>query len=338
MPAPVTDSSACAPIGSAWVLSDGKAGDENQCIAVAETLGCDYECRRVSPRAPFVWAMPWGPIDPRERPGAPKSPIRPPFPDLVIASGRRTVPYLRSIARASQGATMTTFLKDPLTGPQTADFIWVPEHDALRGENVLATLTSPHRFSKVRLSHLHAVPPAEIAHLASPRVAVLVGGDSRHHTFTAYDVEAFGHRLEHLAETTRLMITLSRRTPQLLAERITRLAAGGHHILWDGTGENPLAAYLAMADAVVVTADSTNMVGEAAATGRPVLVYEPSGGHAKIRKFLDKMSEIGVTRPFAGRLETYRYEPLDSTPVIAAAIRTRWQARHAGKTGQSRDP
>ena len=336
MPAPVTESSACPEIGSAWVLSDGKAGDENQCVAVAEALGCPFERRRVAPRPPFVWAMPWGPIDPREGPSRPQSPIRPPYPDLVIASGRRTVPYLRYVSRASNGAAMTAFLKDPLTGAKTADFIWVPEHDRLRGDNVLATPTPPHRFSKVLLSHLRVMPPADVAHLAAPRVAVLVGGDSRHHRFTAYDVEALGHRLEHLAETAHLMITLSRRTPELLADRIARvMKIGGPHLLWDGTGENPLAAYLACADAVVVTADSTNMVGEAAATGRPVLVYEPSGGHEKIRKFLDKMSALGVTRPFAGRLETYRYEPLDSTPAIAEAIRALWQARHAGKSGTS---
>ncbi|WP_300472131.1 mitochondrial fission ELM1 family protein [Breoghania sp.] len=331
----MTDGSIQAPIRSIWVQSDGKAGDENQCIAVADALGCPFEARHVAPRARFVWAMPRGPIDPREHPSRPDSPVRPPFPDLVIASGRRTVPYLKCISRASAGATMTVFLKDPLTGPGAADFIWVPEHDKLRGKNVLATPTPPHRFSQERLAALRAAPPADIARLTAPRVAVLVGGDSRHHRFTAYDVETFGHRLEHLAQTARLMITLSRRTPKLLADRIARLKDKGPHLIWDGTGENPLAAYLANADAVVVTADSTNMVGEAAATGRPVLVYEPSGGHRKISSFLDRMSELGVTRPFAGRLETYRYEPLDSTPVIAEAIRALWQARHAGKSGES---
>ena len=52
--------------------------------------------------------------------------------------------------------------------------------------------------------------------------------------------------------------------------------------LWDGTGENPYVPMLALADAVVVTADSVNMVGEAAATGAPILVFEPSGGHPKL--------------------------------------------------------
>lgn len=319
---------------TAWVLSDGKAGDEAQCLAVAEALGCDIECRRVAPRAPYVWAMPWGPIDPAEAATRPASPVRPPFPDVVIASGRRTVAYLRHIRRRAGRRTLTVFLKDPRTGVSAADLIWVPEHDALRGANVITSLTPPHRFSPALLRRLRSELPAEIMRLPRPRVAVLVGGDSRHHRFDAYDVETFGHRLEHLAEGARLMVTLSRRTPALLADRLARLVRSGRHLMWDGSGANPMADYLAAADAVVVTADSTNMVGEAAATGRPVLVYEPSGGDPRISTFLEKMTVMGVVRPFDGRLETFRYEPLDSTPMIVEAVRAAWRARH----GPQSDP
>ena len=47
--------------------------------------------------------------------------------------------------------------------------------------------------------------------------------------------------------------------------------------LWDGTGDNPYFAFLALADAIVVTEDSVNMVTEAAGTGKPVYVQELSG-------------------------------------------------------------
>ncbi len=162
-----------------WVLTDGKAGDEVQCLGVAEELGLTPQVRRVAPRAPFVWLMPWGPIDPREAPARPGSPIAPPFPDILIASGRRAVPYLRAVKRASGGRTFTAFLKDPRTGTGAADFIWVPQHDKLRGPNVLATLTSPHRISPKRLADAAGSLPPKSAGLPKPRVALLVGGDSR---------------------------------------------------------------------------------------------------------------------------------------------------------------
>ena len=56
------------------------------------------------------------------------------------------------------------------------------------------------------------------------------------------------------------------------------------------------------------------MVGEAAATGAPILVFEPSGGHPKLDAFLAGLKGTGVVHPFRGRLEARRYDPLNSTP------------------------
>src|SRR5687767_6923105 len=156
--------------------------------------------------------MPWGPLDPREAATRPGSPIAPPFPDLLVATGRRAVAYVRAVKTASGRRTFTVILKDPRTGPSSADLIWVPEHDRLRGPNVLATLTSPHRVSAARLAGARARPDPRLAGLPKPRVAVLAGGDSRHHRFTADDVARFTDDLRRLAGTgASLMITASRR-------------------------------------------------------------------------------------------------------------------------------
>ncbi|PVE22557.1 nucleoside-diphosphate sugar epimerase [Microvirga sp. KLBC 81] len=304
-----------------WVLTDGKAGDELQALSVAEALGLQPQIRRVKPRAPFTWAMPWGPIDFRERSGAPSSPITPPYPDLLIASGRRAVPYLRFIKRASGGRTYTVLLKDPRTGPKTADFIWSPDYDRLRGPNVLTTLTPPHRVSPDKIAAARAQPDPRLASLPHPRVAVLVGGDSRHHRFTDRDIARFVEHLTTLAEPgAGLMITASRRTPSALREALIDLTVRHNAYFWDGTGENPYVSMLSLADFIVATADSFNMIGEAAATGKPILVFEPSGGHPKLDVYMAAMRAHGVVHPFEGRLVGQPYEPLNSTPKIAAAI------------------
>lgn len=75
--------------------------------------------------------MPRGPVDPREAPGRPGSPLRPPWPDLVVASGRRAVAYLRAVKRASGGRCFTVFLKDPRTGPGAADIVWAPDRKSV---------------------------------------------------------------------------------------------------------------------------------------------------------------------------------------------------------------
>lgn len=318
---------------SCWVLTDGKAGDEAQCIGVAEALGLPYELRRVRPRAPFSWVMPFGPIDPREAETVEGSPIAPPYPDLVIASGRRSIAYLRRVRAASNGKTFTVCLKDPRSGSPSADLIWVPAHDRLRGNNVLVSTTAPHRFSAGKLAALRAAAEPAIERLPAPRVAVLVGGDSRHHRFSKASITAFVAGLTEWAQVEKasLLITASRRTPADLAAALESLARSGPHLFWDGTGDNPLPAFLAKADALVVTADSTNMIGEAAASGKPIHVFHPAGGHRKIDRFLGTLATKGVIHPFPGPLKTTTYEPIDATPWIADEILRAYAHRQAGK-------
>lgn len=321
------------PIPSVWVLTDGKAGDEVQCLGVAERLRVVPEIRRIAPRKPFAWLMPRGPIDPREGPERRNSPIRPPFPDILIASGRRAIPYVRAVRKASNGATFTVLLKDPRTGTGAADFIWVAEHDRLRGDNVLVTTTSPHRLAPGRLADARQHPPAAIAALPSPRAAVLVGGDSRHHRFRPDDIARFSGLLDDLARSgVALMGSRSRRTTPALDEAVGEVFARHGGWWWDGAGDNPYVALLANADAIVVTADSTNMIGEATATGAPILVFEPHGGHGKLAKFLEALKRQGAVHHFEGRLEGHRYEPVDSTGTIAEAVREGW-LRHRTELG-----
>ena len=318
---------------SVWVLTDGKAGDEVQCLGVAERLGVVPEVRQIAPRKPFAWLMPRGPIDPREGPDRPGSPIRPPFPDILIASGRRAVAYVRAVKKASNGATFTVILKDPRTGAGAADLIWVAGHDRLRGENVLVTTTSPHRLAPGRLAQARQQPPAAIAALPAPRAAVLVGGDSRHHRFRPEDIARFVEALDALARSgVALMGSRSRRTTPELDKAVAAVFSRHGGWWWDGSGENPYVALLANADAVVTTADSTNMIGEATATGAPILVFEPHGGHGKLAKFLEALKLQGAVHHFEGRLEGTHYESVDSTATIAEAVREGW-LRHRTELG-----
>lgn len=320
-------------ITSAWALSDGKAGDELQCVALIEAMGLTPDIRRVSPRAPWLWLMPWGPIAPTETPGNAASPIAGPFPDLVVASGRRAVAYVRAIRKYSGGRTFTVILKDPRTGCGAADFIWVPEHDALRAPNVMATLTSPHRLSPQRLAQARASVGSDLAVLPAPRAAVLVGGNSRRHHYTPEAIQDFCDRLASLADSgVALMVTASRRTPADLAEAVRTVVAQRGGYFWDGDGDNPYATIMALADVVVVTTDSTNMLGEAAATGKPVLTFSPGPDDAKTSLLLKALKARSVVHEFAGTLAGDAYPPLNSTPIIAEAIMRAYAEKHANIT------
>lgn len=321
---------------TAWVLTDGKAGDEEPCLAVAAALGIAPRVVRIAPRQRFAWAMPWGPADPRELRSLLDGAAG--LPDLLLASGRRAIPYVRAIRRASQGRTFAVILKDPRTGTGSADLIWVPSHDRLRGRNVIATVTAPHRVSPERLAEARREPDPRLAALSRPRAAVLVGGDSRHHRFTDADIARFGAELHSLAAEASLAITASRRTPPALRAALAGLVRPDRDVLWDGSGPNPYVSILAGADTIVATTDSTNMVGEAVATGAPVLVFSPSGGHPKIDAFLASLGRHGAVRPFRGHLEAFAYQPLDTTAEIADAVASALGRHIAGRHPAGRHP
>jgi uncharacterized protein len=321
---------------TAWILSDGKQGHLSPMLGVVEFLEVAYEIKHVPPvrgidRLMSPFAGLFGPRQPR----AGAAPLDPPYPDLCIASGRRTVSYLRSVKAASPD-TFCVYFMDPRSARAGADLVVSQQHDGLSGASVVQVRTAPHRFSAARLERARQTARAELTALPRPRVAVLVGGNSRHHHFTRSDTERLTAAIGDLARTgAGLMVTLSRRTPRPLAQAIEALAGCGNTYLWDGSGENPMAEYLALADDVVVTGDSISMMGEAAATGRPIHIFQPSGGHRKFDRFLRALGEVASIGPFPGPMGGTPYPGVDATPFVAETIRTRYAQRLAARRERS---
>jgi uncharacterized protein len=316
---------------TAWLITDGKAGMDVQAHGVADALGLKPVVKHVAPSGAFKFFAPYAPVAPREQFGVSGALFAPPWPDVAIATGRLSIPYLRALKRQAGLATYTVILQDPKTGSKSADLIWVPAHDQLRGANVMSTPTAPHSFTADRLAAIRAVIPPAIAVLPGPRVAVILGGKNGIYKFTdACDdrLEVSLHALARLGVS--FMITPSRRTHPRLLKAVDKATAGAPRILWAGDGANPYPDFLAHADALVVTADSVNMCGEAAATGKPVYVFTPSGGSAKFERFHAGLRDHGATRPLPAaldRLDSWSYVPLDAAQLIAAEVELRWQRR-----------
>ncbi len=321
-----------------WIISDGKAGNETQCRGVFEAMGLNYEVKRIQPGWLQQTFAPYVPVSKTEQFGEPGSTFAPPWPDFAIAAGRLTPPYIRAMKRAARLATFTIILQDPKVSLSTADLFWMPEHDQKRGPNVVTTVVSPHGFSPERISALRAAPPPQaFLSLRRPWVAVLIGGDGSSYQFKPDDNERMARAVQTIAKLgAGLVMTPSRRTSPALFSAVDRATADVPRFLWDGTGDNPYPAILAHADRFVVTADSVNMCGEPAVTGRPIHVFSPSGGSAKFKRYHAALAQLGVTRPLpeiVASLDDWSYEPIYSAAVVAEAIAERWHRRRAMLSG-----
>lgn len=73
----------------------------------------------------------------------------------------------------------------------------------------------------------------------------------------------------------------------------------------------------------MVTADSVSMLSEAATTGKPLYIIPMEGGRARVEKFHKSLIDKGIARMFEGKLESWKYEPLNDSELVADAIRKR---------------
>ncbi|MFM9939524.1 MAG: mitochondrial fission ELM1 family protein [Hyphomicrobiaceae bacterium] len=328
-------SSANSPLAGrkAWLITDDKVGMQVQVKGVADALGLDWVAKQVAPSGLFKFTAPWGPPDRRDRFGAPGSQFEPPWPDLAIATGRLSIPYIRALRRHAGMATYTVVLQDPRTGPKTADLIWVPEHDKRRGANVMTTLTAAHSFTSARIAGLADTEPAWLAALPKPRIAIILGGNNAVYRYTNDDDARLGVALASMAGLgASFMVTPSRRTHPGLLAAVERATATAPRYIWNGEGQNPYPQFLAHADQFVATGDSVNMTGEPLVTGRPVWVFEPTGGSAKFARFHASLRRYGATRSLPNTvtsLEAWTYAPLDAAGAIAREIEVRWLRRQA---------
>lgn len=298
-----------------WIVTEGMAGTENQCLGVAEALGLSPVVKQITLRTPWKQLSPYigfecaGTFEPK---------IEEPWPDLLLASGRKSIAASRYIKKKSGAKTFTVQIQDPRISPRHFDLVAVPFHDPTRGDNVVVTHAAPNRVTERKLT----IARNDFAHLfammTGPRIAVMIGGNSKAHEMSVHGMEKLGAHLSALQGS--LMITASRRTTEAQKAAFLKGLGDRPHYFWDGTGENPYFGMLAWADALLVTADSVSMLGDAATTGKPVYMVPMDGGTVRFDKFHQHLRDYGAVRPFMGFLEHWTYEPLRDSDLIAAEI------------------
>ncbi len=262
-----------------WVLTDDRTGHNNQSIAVAENLGLPYEIKKIHynifARLPnFLKSSGLTGVDRHVHE------IFPPWPDLVIASGRRLAPIARYIKKKSGGKTFLCQMMWPDCPVEDFDILAVPEHDKHVGDNVITTIGAPNNITKEKLAEAEARWLKDRALPTPPVITLLVGGDSSKSRFThpmAMElIQSVKNKVQE--ECATLFVTVSRRTSAQRIEDIRQELPSGAHFYnpAEESEDNPYLSYLAMADVIVVTGDSVSMCTEACATGKLVYIFDPT--------------------------------------------------------------
>ena len=169
-----------------WVLADENSGNVSQCLGVAEALGLPYEVKRIVynkwARLPNI--VLGSSILHITRESA--ETISSPWPNLVIASGRRTVAVARYIKKRSQASVFLAQLMWPGRPVRDLDLISAPLHDDMgSNEDIVRTFGAPHNVTVSRLATASDSWKKDLSGLSRPRIAVLIGGDTKRKSFSS---------------------------------------------------------------------------------------------------------------------------------------------------------
>ena len=303
-----------------WVLLGPRTGDNNQALALAEALGLPFETRTLGYNALQTLSVWLGPTAMTlDRPS--RRHLQPPWPDLVIAIGRRSVPVARWIRKQNKGQTKLVRIGHPRIDPTLFDLvITTRQYPVPPGDKVLLLPLAMSRF---------ATPPKPtagesewLAALPRPRRLLAIGGATKYWSLSAGHVASAAERLQQSDGS--LIVVTSRRTDPDVTNAVRALLDPSARLVDGAFPRFPV--LLEAADEIFVTGDSVSMLSEAILTGKPVGLVPieqddkgrrklgrapreigPDARRRDLRRFWDYLSEqdlVGtVDRPLASTVE-----------------------------------
>jgi len=318
-----------------WLLLDERAGNRSQVLGVANALNnkCiekSFQYNELSKLPNWLLQKSIMHLKTRYR-----NQFTPPWPKIVIGCGRRSAPIGLWIKKKSNNHSHYIQILWPGWPSKSIDLIATPEHDQISAsKNIINFLTSPHIFSKEQLNQARKKWSKTLKELPYPRIAVLIGGDTRKNKFLPSHSSAMIKLLiNFIGSTGSLMITTSRRTSKVTQECIKKEVSllGDRVVFWekDLNTENPYPGFLSYADAVAVTGDSVSLCSEACSTGKPILIFSPIKiTTSKQKMFHQALIKKGIAEYLEKSdldiLKKISYKPLNEANFIAKEIKERF--------------
>jgi len=314
-----------------WVVSDGTKGMEVQSIGLAKAMGLEMRYIQITPtwlirRLPRLALLPSWPL-----PDDLLSAARSGWPDLIITTGHRMAGLSLLLRRHARGRTQTVHIQDPRLPAAKFDYLIVPSHDRIRGENVILTTGSLNALTPAIIKEEGSTLLPNIMSLPKPVFAVMTGGSNRRYDVSRQDYLDLGKFMASVAcaRGASLVFVLSRRSMDKAGDAIRQgtdnITENVPVYIWDGESPNPYPGILDLADAVIVTSDSVNMTSEACLSGKPVYTYAFRKETGRIALFHEIMQNSGFTRPAEQLLEQAHPQRninlLDETSRVATLLR-----------------
>tara|TARA_Y100001958_G_C21113353_1_gene459607 strand:+ start:16 stop:966 length:951 start_codon:yes stop_codon:yes gene_type:complete len=300
------------------LLTEGMHGMISQVEGLAKALDLDFIHEKIELNN--FWKM----IPPKVTPikkFAFKNKIEGNF-NMVISCGRKSVIPSIYLKRKLKKKIINIHIQDPKVSLKNFDFIVVPEHDGIKGKNVLTTKGAIHYLREEELNkNLDYLKPKINKEKI---VSLIIGGPNKYYDYKKEFIEEIFLKIKKNFINTgfQLIFIPSLRTPKKIIE-LAKNFFDDEQIIISDVDKKAYLSSLKLADYIVVTCDSTSMISEAAMTGKPIYVAQMPTvkKNQRFLKFFELFRDLNIIKDLNDSLDTWNYEKLDETNKISGYIK-----------------
>jgi mitochondrial fission protein ELM1 len=302
----------------ALLLTQGMHGMVSQVEGLAKALNLDFKHHTVKLK-PF-----WNFLPPKLTPIS-ENLLTDKFicdTKVIISCGRKSVVPSIALKKKFKKDIFNIHIQDPKVSLRHFDSIICPEHDELRGANVITTKGAIHYLTKSEINR--NVEYIKIEKENKKIISLILGGPNKYYDYSEEQVNIIFNKIKILftPDKYKLIVIPSYRTPEAIIKKAFNTFSH-NHLVFKTIDKNAYLSALSLADFIIVTCDSTSMISESAATGKPIYVANmaPVKNNKKFKNFYTQFKKLGIIKDLEDKIDIWSYNELDEVNRIAPIIK-----------------
>jgi mitochondrial fission protein ELM1 len=307
----------------ALLLTEGAHGMVSQAEGLAKALKLDFNHCFVNLKKPWKYF-------PINLVPVSKSVIDGKIPDqienqVLISCGKNSIIPSLFLKRNNKNL-FNIHIQNPKINFSSFDLIVAPEHDQIKGNNVLSTFGALHYITKQEVDSSSNFFSKYNLSENDKIVSLILGGPNRYYDFNEIDLGNIFLSIKDnfLDKDFKLILVRSRRTPDNIIDFAKKFFLDSAVIIDFVSKEFYLSA-LKLSKTIIVTCDSTSMISECAITQKPIFVAKMKAKrrNGRFEYFLNSFREKGIIKFLGENTANWSYPELDETKRIARIIKER---------------
>ncbi len=244
--------------------------------------------------------------------------------DMIISCGRKSVIPSIHLKNSLKKKVISIHIQDPKVNFNNFDFIVAPEHDSIKGLNVINTKGAIHYLTNDEIIKNKDYLNLFIKKDQRKICTLILGGPTKYYDYSLKNIKNIFILLNDFLKKNdfQLVVIPSNRTPKNSIV-YAKEYFGQNHTIIDNIDKKAYLSALSISQNIVVTCDSSSMISEAALTGKPIYVANilPKKNDKRFQKFRKLFRELNIIRNLGEEEENWNYQKLDETNRVAKIIK-----------------